>query len=204
MTDGKEYLIRMMTTNDTDQVEEFYNTVADIQYNHKIFEQIIPPRFTTLLLIEKDANKQTIVGISSSFRIWHDRFSTLREAYLALFGISNQYKSTGLGKYLLDLTLYVHQKYFTVVKFICDIPKTNYELFDFFRQNGFNGQRIETKFFKTHSGKQIDSVFMMKSLTDKISIPQLDNCNIEISEGIQFLISNTQTFGFFEKFFAKP
>ncbi|KAK8892179.1 hypothetical protein M9Y10_029402 [Tritrichomonas musculus] len=208
MSKEKLYIIRLMTDADVNSVEEFYNSAVDIKYTHDAYRRISMKDFTTILLIEKNSNedngKGKIIGISSFIRVWHSSFSTLREAYLHLFGISKKHRNKGFGTYLFELTEFIQKKYFSCIRLMFYVPKHDFETFEFFRKMGLNGQKVYSDFYKMKNGKAEESILMMKPLKDDIQMPKELNCSIQIQSDVQFLIDNKQTFGFFEKFFAKP
>ena len=84
------------------------------------------------------------------------------------------------------------------------VPKHDFETFEFFRKRGLNGQKVSPDFYKMKSGKPEESILMMKPLKDDIQFPKETDFSIQIHPEVQFLLNNKQTFGFFEKFFAKP
>lgn len=205
MSEDKVYLIRLMTSADVNSVEEFYNSITDIKYTHDTYRRIALQDFTTLLLIEKNKNnKEIIIGISAFIRVWHDHFSTLREAYIHMFGISKKHRNKGFGTYLFNLTEYIQKNYFSCIRLMFHVPKHDFNTFEFFRKRGLNGQKVSPDFYKMKSGKSEESILMMKLLKDDIENPKSTDFNIEIRPDVQFYVENKQTFGFFEKIFAKP
>ncbi|OHS92967.1 acetyltransferase, GNAT family protein [Tritrichomonas foetus] len=203
MNDEKQLLIRFMENSDIDAVEEFYNSVVDMKYAHASYARLNTPNSTALLLVEKTEGKEKIVGLSTSLRFWHDRFSIKREAYLTTFAIDQKYRNRGLGSFFLNLTIYILSHHYSCVKIMCDIPKYDFDTFEFFKKRGFNGQRICKDFYGLKNGKKENSVFCMKKNDNILEKPQIE-IPIEISPDIKYLIDNVQTFGFFARIFAKP
>ena len=110
-----------------DQAEEFYNSITDIKYTHETYRRISLKDFTTILLLEKNkSNKETIIGISAFIRVWHDHFSTLREAYIHMFGIAKKFRKKGFGTFLFSLTEYIQKNYFSCIRLMFHVQKHDF------------------------------------------------------------------------------
>ena len=203
MGEAPQMKIRFMKANDVDKIEEFYNSIIDFKYTHSTYAKIISPTSTSLVITKmNEKQKEEIVGMSTCLRVWHSRTAQNRESYLSTFAISPEIRGKGIGRYLLQLTLFILNHHYKCINCMLDVPKYDYETFDFFRKNGFNAQRVCNDFYGMKTGKKEASVFMLQKLNN-VTAPE-NKFNFRIEDDVQCQMNSVSTLGFFEKYFANP
>ena len=200
------FLVRKMLPSDVDKVEKFYSSTTKLKYRHETYKRLISDVSNALVLVELQANdKQKIIGCSSTIRCWKSKWSRVRHAYLSTFAISKKYRKQGLGTLLLNVTLRILKVFFDVEIVMADIPKLCESDFLFFRNRGFNGEKVCEKFYRMNNEHEDleDSVFMMKDLTDwkiEFALPE----NVEIASDLEYFLNNKQHLGLLARWLGHP
>lgn len=178
------YEFRPLNRNDLKAVRLLHDELLPVKYSDNFYKAMLNGVYKSLLLYAKDAD--ILIGIST-WKIEHrqinDDYDTkkIQIGYLATFGIRNNFRRKGLGKYLLLSTLSMMQE---MKCKLCELHvlSTNYAAKNLYEKCHFI-VKLKLPNHYHFDNKLHDAFLLIKSLTPNHI--QLDDDDEEESKSIQ-------------------